>query len=147
MMILKKNHGIQYFKLPNDDFSAAETMRILPRLEFNGIGGGFQGTGIKTIIPSCASVKISCRLVPDQNAQNIKNLLAEKISNLCPREMSFEIKFEQGLNSYLFDMRNDKNETLYREIKITEKGIQSTFGNPPLYLRQGLGYRLDGASP
>ncbi|MDR0693057.1 MAG: M20/M25/M40 family metallo-hydrolase [Puniceicoccales bacterium] len=134
---LKKNLGIKYFKLPNGDFSAAETMRFLPTLEFNGIGGGFQGTGIKTIIPSCASVKISCRLVPDQNAEKIKNLLAEKIRNLCPREMSLEIKFEQTSNPYLFDVRSGKNETLSRAIKITEKGIRSTFGNPPLYLREG----------
>jgi acetylornithine deacetylase/succinyl-diaminopimelate desuccinylase-like protein len=134
---LQKSLGIGHFKLPNGDFSAAETIRFLPTLEFNGIRGGFQGTGIKTIIPSYASVKISCRLVPNQNAEKIKNLLAEKITNLCPREMLLEMKFEQALNPYLFDVRNSKSETLSRAIKIAEDGIQSTFGNLPLYLREG----------
>ncbi|MDR1891084.1 MAG: M20/M25/M40 family metallo-hydrolase [Puniceicoccales bacterium] len=134
---LKTALGIKYFKLPSGDFSAAETMRFLPTLEFNGIRGGFQGTGIKTIIPSCASAKISCRLVPNQNAEKIKNLLAERMTELCPKEMSLAIKFEQASNPYLFDVRNNTNETLLRAIKITESGIKSTFGNPPIYLREG----------
>ncbi|MDR2776439.1 MAG: M20/M25/M40 family metallo-hydrolase [Puniceicoccales bacterium] len=134
---LKESLGIKHFKLPHGDFSAAETIRFLPTLEFNGIRGGFQGTGIKTIIPSYASVKISCRLVPNQNAEKIKNLLAETITNLCPKEMALEIKFEQTSNPYLFDAHDDKNEMLSRATKIAEDGIKSTFGNPPLYLREG----------
>jgi hypothetical protein len=62
---LGKILGVRKFKLPDGRFSAAETMRFLPTLEFNGIGGGFQGEGLKTIIPRRASVKIICRLVPN----------------------------------------------------------------------------------
>ncbi|MDR2779371.1 MAG: M20/M25/M40 family metallo-hydrolase [Puniceicoccales bacterium] len=134
---LKTALGIKYFKLPNGEFSAAETMRFFPTLEFNGIRGGFQGTGIKTIIPSCASVKISCRLVPNQKAEEIKNLLAETVTKLCPKEMSLAMKFEQASDPYLFDMPNNTNEALFRAVKIAESDIRSTFGNHPIYLREG----------
>ncbi|MDR1433099.1 MAG: M20/M25/M40 family metallo-hydrolase [Puniceicoccales bacterium] len=129
--------GVKWFKLPDARFSAAETMRFLPTLEFNGIEGGFQGEGIKTIIPRCASAKITCRLVPDQSAEKIQRLLSETLEKLCPKEMSLFMKFEQAVNPYFFDVANCASETLRHAMGIVNGAVRDVFGATPLYLREG----------
>lgn len=62
-----------------------------PTLEFNGIWGGFQEEGIKTVLPSTAHAKISCRLVPDQKPEKIQEILAEYISSLTPPQVTVSV--------------------------------------------------------
>ncbi len=60
---------------PPPGYSSLEAIRFCPTLEFNGVGGGYQGEGSKTVIPAEAFAKITCRLVPDQKSDDI----AEKV--------------------------------------------------------------------
>ncbi len=52
-----------------EGYSYVERTSVRPTLEINGIYGGFQGEGIKTVLPSEAAAKITCRLVPDQDPE------------------------------------------------------------------------------
>ena len=65
-------------------FTTYERAWVRPTLEVNGIWGGFQGEGIKTVIPSQAHAKITCRLVPHQEPDQIVELIAAHIAKHVP---------------------------------------------------------------
>ena len=65
-------------------YSTYERAWTRPTLEVNGIWGGFQGEGVKTVLPSTAHAKVSCRLVPDQEPGRITELLRTHIEKHTP---------------------------------------------------------------
>ena len=67
-----------------EGYTSLEREWARPTLEVNGIGGGFQGAGTKTVIPSTAHAKITCRLVADQNPHKIAQLVKAQIERLAP---------------------------------------------------------------
>lgn len=65
-------------------YGALERAWIRPTLEINGIGGGYQGAGSKTVIPARAQAKITCRLVPDQDPARIAGLVTDHLRTHTP---------------------------------------------------------------
>lgn len=78
-------------------YSFVERTWIRPTLEINGITGGFSGEGIKTVLPAEASAKITCRLVPNQDPDDIVAKLRAHIDANKPAGVTVEITdFDKG---------------------------------------------------
>lgn len=134
--------GINAFHIPGN-LSPFEALRLSPTLEFNGISGGYQGEGSKTIIPSQASVKISCRLVPAMDPLKIQTLLSQALQDRCSSKVSIEIKTaHEGIPYHIAPPNRVVTETnqqprLKQAFLAAEKAIQEVFGQKPLFLREG----------
>ncbi|WP_078382162.1 dipeptidase [Sutcliffiella halmapala] len=78
-------------------YSFLERTWVRPTLEVNGIYGGFQGEGIKTVLPAEAHAKITCRLVPDQDPDEILELLQKHVNDHTPPGVEVTVTlFDKG---------------------------------------------------
>jgi|SRR5699024_2556486 len=77
-------------------YDAKEHTMGRPTLELNGIYGGYQGEGTKTIIPAEATAKITCRLVPDQDPEKIQKLIKTHIERNTPSGVTVEVKLDDS---------------------------------------------------
>lgn len=77
-------------------YSTLERLWIRPTIELNGLHGGYGGEGGKTVIPSSAHAKISCRLVPDQQPQEIAALVSGHLRRNLPPGVELHIEVRPG---------------------------------------------------
>lgn len=73
-------------------YSTLERVWTRPTLEVNGLLSGYTGEGAKTVLPSRAMAKVSCRLVPDQDPMEIGELLRRHVERVAPREVKVTVK-------------------------------------------------------
>ena len=112
------------------DFSTLERRGGRPTVEINGIWGGFQGEGSKTIIPAHAHAKLTCRLVADQKPDDVFGLVRDYILKIAPPTVRVTLhQFGGGLPSL---MPIDHPAT-----RAAARAIEATFGVEPLYIREG----------
>ncbi len=134
--------GIDAFYTP-PGYSPFEAIRFQPTLEFNGIGGGYQGEGTKTVIPSRAFAKISCRLVPNQRPEAIKKLVIDAIRSRAPRGVRLEFTDQHQGDPYVVvppgrpNTPPGQSPVLARAFRAADAAVTDVWGRPPLYLREG----------
>ena len=79
-----------------DGYSTLERVGIRPTLDINGIWGGYTGEGAKTVLPSKAQAKLSCRLVPNQNSGEITEMITQHLKNIAPKSVKVKVNHHQG---------------------------------------------------
>jgi acetylornithine deacetylase/succinyl-diaminopimelate desuccinylase-like protein len=134
--------GIPKFHTP-PGYTPFEAIRFLPTLEFNGFSGGYQGEGTKTVIPSKASAKITCRLVPNQTSENVKEAIFKTLRKRCPKGVTLKIIEQHVATPYVVippeRSNTPKNQSpqlaaCFRALDVAAKEV---WGKPALYLREG----------
>ena len=111
-------------------YSSAERVFARPTAEVNGIGGGYQGEGSKTVIPSEAFVKFSFRLVPDQDPQIILQRLRAHLEKHCPPGVKLIIEDGHDGKPYACDPHSDFG-------KAAQRALKRTFPGEPMLIREG----------
>ena len=124
-------------------YTAQESVRYLPTLEFNGIGGGYQGEGSKTIVPSKAMTKISCRLVGNQDPKKVGDLVRQAILDRTPEGIMAKIDMGHQGAPYLVVPPGKPNSPdnapvlLTKAFEAAKVAISEEFPNSALFLREG----------
>jgi acetylornithine deacetylase/succinyl-diaminopimelate desuccinylase-like protein len=113
-----------------DGYSTIERTSIRPTLDVNGIWGGYTGEGAKTVIASKAFAKISMRLVPHQNSDQITALFADYFNKIAPPSVKVKVTPHHGGEPVV-------TPSTSMAYKAAAMAMESTFGKKPVPVRSG----------
>jgi acetylornithine deacetylase/succinyl-diaminopimelate desuccinylase-like protein len=111
-------------------YTTNERTGIRPTLEVNGIWGGYTGEGAKTVLPSKAFAKISCRLVPNQKSEKMTQMVIDHFQKIAPDYVKVVARDLHGGDPYMTPVDS-------MEYKAAARAIESTFGKAPIPVRGG----------
>ncbi len=111
---------------------------LRPTLELNGLWGGYSGPGSKTVIPSEAHAKITCRLVPDQEPSVILDCIERHLHRHCPKGVSLTITREPG-GALPVAVPPD-----HPGLRLAMQVLEETYGRPTLPVRMGATIPIGG---
>ena len=111
-------------------YSTIELTSIRPTLDVNGIWGGYTGEGAKTVLPSVAFAKISMRLVPDQDPDEIAELFTKYFNSIAPGSVKVEVTNLHGAQPAVTPIDT-------AEYMAASKAMEQTFNKKPIPIRSG----------
>jgi acetylornithine deacetylase/succinyl-diaminopimelate desuccinylase-like protein len=111
-------------------YTTLERTSTRPTVELNGIWGGYQGEGSKTIIPSKAFAKFTMRLVPNQSPDKMIALFSKHLQKIAPPSVKVKVTTGHGGDPVLL-------ETTSRGYLAASKAMQDSFGKKPIPTRSG----------
>ena len=111
-------------------YSTLERNSCRPSFDVCGIWGGYTGEGSKTVLPSKAYAKVSCRLVPHQQHEKISQLFIDYIRAIAPEYVQVKVTPMHGGEGYVCPITLPAYQA-------AEKGFEKAFGKKPLAVRRG----------
>jgi acetylornithine deacetylase/succinyl-diaminopimelate desuccinylase-like protein len=128
-------HMIDFLDVPlsggEPRFASLVRRGLRPTLEINGLGGGYQGAGGKTVIPSYGLAKLSMRLVAGQDPQKTLDKVAAHLQSLAPEGVRVEVgDLSVGGPALRLSVESDL-------LKVAERAIEKGFGVKPVYIWNG----------
>ncbi len=113
-----------------EGFAPAERTGLRPSFELNGIWGGYQGDGAKTIVPRSAHAKISCRLVANQDPDTIAALVAKHLESLAQPGTRVTVRHRgEG-----YPVRSPPDHPM---VQAVGKAWEEAFGHPTVHIPEG----------
>ncbi|WP_413299785.1 dipeptidase [Bacillus sp. 1P10SD] len=113
-----------------NDFPYSERINSRPTLEINGLWGGFQGEGTKTVIPNEAHAKITCRLVHNQNPVKIQELIKKHLEEHAPKGCTVNVTLQDTGNPFLTPIDSPM-------IQKAAEAYETVYGKAPVFKREG----------
>ena len=111
-------------------FTTLERMWARPTFEVNGLYSGFTEEGAKTVIPAVAMAKVSMRLVPDQNPENVGDLFEAYVRKVAPRTVDVSVTRMHTGKPWMTDFANPF-------VQAAGRAIERGFGRKPVFNREG----------
>jgi acetylornithine deacetylase/succinyl-diaminopimelate desuccinylase-like protein len=111
-------------------YNSLERIWARPTAEINGVGGGYQGQGTKTVIASHAMAKLTFRLVPEQEGDEILKLAREHLRKNLPKGVTMEITDGHSGPWYLTDPNSAIGEA-------AQRALRKAFNHDPALIREG----------
>jgi acetylornithine deacetylase/succinyl-diaminopimelate desuccinylase-like protein len=113
-----------------EGFTTLERIWARPTLDVNGLWGGYQGEGAKTVLPARAGAKFSTRLVANQDPGKISGLVEKHLRSIAPPGVSIEFRQLSGGKPFLcpFD---------HPYIQAAKRALEEGFGRPAVFIREG----------
>lgn len=111
-------------------YTVLEQITARPTLDCNGIWGGYTGDGSKTVLPSKASAKISMRLVPDQDHEEIGQLFRDCVTKVAPPQVQVKVKSLHGGRPAIVERNSPA-------IQAAAAALEKAFNRKPVFVREG----------
>jgi acetylornithine deacetylase/succinyl-diaminopimelate desuccinylase-like protein len=127
---LEKSLGLTELTGGENNYPYPEKISSRPTLELNGIWGGFQGEGTKTVIPNEAHAKITCRLVNNQNPEKIQDLIKKHLEEQAPKGCTVKVTLQDTGNPFLTPIDDPM-------IQKAAEAYEQVYGKAPVYKREG----------
>ena len=112
------------------EFLPLERTSVRPTLDVNGIFGGYMASGAKTVLPAWGGAKVSMRLVPDQDPEEIARLFQARVRELAPPGVEVKAELLHGGRPKLLSTDGPF-------VAAAMDALTETFGNKPLRVREG----------
>ncbi len=113
-----------------EGYSILERLGARPSLDVNGMWSGWTGPGAKTVLPAKANAKVSMRLVPDQDPDEISALFSEHVRGLVESGLEIQVRALHGGRPALIDRE-------LPAMQAASQALEASFGRAPVFTREG----------